>query len=74
MSKQRKEVSQVPSEGSLELTEEIIRKRAYQLFEERGYEHGHDIDDWFQAEAEVTGKKNAPRTDLNTTIHETAAA
>lgn len=74
MSKQRKEVSQVPSEGSLELTEEIIRKRAYQLFEERGYEHGHDIDDWFQAEAEVTGKKNAARADLNTTIHETAAA
>ena len=57
MSKQHKDVSQVSDEGSLELTEEIIRSRAYQLFVERGYEHGHDVDDWLQAEAEVLGKK-----------------
>ena len=41
--------------GSLELTEEYIRLRAYQLFEERGYEHGHDLEDWLQAEAEIIG-------------------
>jgi len=29
-----------PDEGSLELTEDIIRVRAYQLYEERGCEHG----------------------------------
>lgn len=46
-------------EGSLELTEELIRLRAYQLYEGRGCEHGHDLDDWFQAEAEVFGKKSA---------------
>ena len=44
--------------GSLERTEEIIRIRAYQLFEERSYEHGHDLDDWLQAEAEIAGKKD----------------
>jgi len=44
--------------GSLELTEELIRLRAYQLYEGRGCEHGHDLDDWFQAEAEVFGKKS----------------
>jgi Protein of unknown function (DUF2934) len=45
--------------GSQELTEEIIRMRAYQLFEQRGYRHGSDFDDWLQAEAEVMGKKTA---------------
>ncbi|MGA3317519.1 MAG: DUF2934 domain-containing protein [Candidatus Korobacteraceae bacterium] len=48
-----------PDEGSLELTEELIRVRAYQLYEERGCEHGHDFDDWLQAEAEIFGKKSA---------------
>ena len=43
--------------SSLELTEEIIRIRAYELFEQRGYEHGHDVEDWLTAEAEVLGKK-----------------
>jgi Protein of unknown function (DUF2934) len=45
--------------GSLELTEEIMRLRAYQFFEERGCEHGHDLEDWLRAEAEVFGKKPA---------------
>jgi hypothetical protein len=74
MSKQRKEVSRVSDEGSLELTEEIIRQHAYWLFEQRGYEHGHDVDDWLQAEAEVMGKKPAARADLSTTMHKTVAA
>jgi hypothetical protein len=43
-------------EGSLELTEEIMRLRAYRFFEKRGYEHGHDLEDWLQAKAEVFGK------------------
>ena len=47
-------------QGSLELTEEYIRLRAYKLFEQRGREHGHDIDDWLQAEAEIVGKKQQP--------------
>jgi len=46
-------------EGSLELTEELIRLRSYRLYEGRGCEDGHDLDDWFQAEAEVFGKKSA---------------
>ena len=29
-----------------------IRLRAYELFEQRGREDGHDLDDWLQAEAE----------------------
>ena len=30
-----------------------IRLRAYELYEHRGRQHGHDIDDWLQSEAEV---------------------
>jgi hypothetical protein len=32
---------------------EKIRQRAYELYEARGREEGHDLDDWLQAEAEV---------------------
>jgi hypothetical protein len=39
-----------------ELTQERlekIRQRAYELYEARGREEGHDFDDWLQAEAET---------------------
>jgi Protein of unknown function (DUF2934) len=48
-----------PDEGSLELTEDIIRARAYRFYEDRGYEDGHDLEDWLRAEAEAFGKKPA---------------
>ena len=34
-------------------TEEQVRARAYQLYLERGGQHGHDADDWLQAEYEL---------------------
>jgi hypothetical protein len=34
--------------------EHAITLRAYELFEQRGKEPGHEIDDWLQAENEVT--------------------
>jgi HSP20 family molecular chaperone IbpA len=30
-----------------------ITRRAYELFQSRGREHGHDWEDWFQAESEL---------------------
>jgi len=30
-----------------------IARRAYQLFEARGHQHGHDIEDWLRAEREL---------------------
>lgn len=41
-----------------------IRRRAYELYEQRGSNHGHEVSDWLQAESEVAQKKvaNAPRT------------
>ena len=41
--------------------EEEIRRRAYELYEKRGREDGHDLDDWLRAEAEITAK-NAQTT------------
>lgn len=37
----------------IECVPDLIRKRAYQLFEERGRQPGHELDDWLQAEHEI---------------------
>jgi Protein of unknown function (DUF2934) len=50
----------VKAENQAEPTPEIleqIRARAHELFEQRGREEGHDLDDWLQAEAEVTQQR-----------------
>ena len=60
--------------GSLELTEEIIRMRAYQLFEQRGCQHGSDLEDWLQAEAQVMGKKSIASADQAERAQAAAAA
>ena len=60
--------------GSQELTEEIIRIRAYHLFEQRGCRHGSDMDDWLQAEAEVLGKKASASADGTERARDAAAA
>lgn len=38
-------------------TEEDIRARAYELFEARGREEGHELEDWLRAEAEISGHR-----------------
>ncbi len=56
-------IAQGPDIGSQELTEEIIRKRAYEMFELHGCQHGHDVEHWLEAEAEVLGKKSSTSVD-----------
>lgn len=34
-----------------------ISARAYEIYVERGQEDGHDLEDWLQAESEVTARK-----------------
>jgi hypothetical protein len=34
-----------------------IRQRAFELYQERGKEEGHELDDWLLAEEEVTNQK-----------------
>ena len=38
---------------SATMTDRDIARRAYELYEKRGREHGHDLDDWLQAEREL---------------------
>jgi hypothetical protein len=37
--------------------EQQIRERAYELYEARGGEDGHEQEDWFRAKEEITIKK-----------------
>ena len=37
--------------------EHQIRLRAQELYEARGREDGHELDDWLRAEAEIIDKK-----------------
>lgn len=51
----KRPVAILKPKGSPDLEEEI-RRRAYELYEERGREHGFDQDDWLRAEAEVRSR------------------
>ena len=39
-------------------TREEIQRRAYELFEKRGYESGHEWEDWFTAEKTLMVRTN----------------
>ena len=39
--------------------QEEIRRRAYELYDQRKRQDGHDLDDWLQAESEVATKRKA---------------
>jgi Protein of unknown function (DUF2934) len=43
----------VQRENPVPNVEDEIRRRAYELYEQRGREDGHDVDDWLRAEEEV---------------------
>lgn len=69
------QVQPVPaaSESLSDRTKNLIRKveeRAYDLFERRGRLHGHELEDWFQAESEVLGpcEYEMAKTDTDLTI------
>ena len=44
---------------SKENRRELIGKKAYELYEKRGREHGHDVDDWLEAEKFVKTRKKS---------------
>jgi hypothetical protein len=47
-------ISYGPNNGSPpECVPEFIRRRAYQIFECRGDQSSHELDDWLQAEREI---------------------
>ena len=62
------DLTRKPDQGSLESTEQLIREHAYRFFEERGCEHGHDLEAWLRAEAEILGKKPAAAAEAKDTV------
>jgi Protein of unknown function (DUF2934) len=44
--------------GSTSDLQEQIRRRAYELYEERGRDNGHDLADWLRGESEVTQRRS----------------
>jgi hypothetical protein len=58
-------VPSVPIKADLQKTKgggelrDQIRARAYQLYEQRGRDDGHSLDDWLQAEAELSQVQKA---------------
>jgi len=51
----------VPSTAEEHPTSEEIAVRAYEIYIERGATPGQDVDDWLQAEAELSEKQKKPR-------------
>jgi Protein of unknown function (DUF2934) len=48
-----KTVKVPPSGGNQQRDEQFyvrVAEKAYELFERRDWEHGHDVDDWLEAE------------------------
>lgn len=43
------------------IADEDIRKRAYEIYVERGMGHGRDVEDWLQAERELGGRPRVKR-------------
>lgn len=46
--------SDTPAAESAQSLREQIAQRAYERFTARGYQHGHDVEDWLSAERELT--------------------
>jgi hypothetical protein len=48
--------------------QEAVQRRAYELYEKRGREDGHDWDDWLAAERELRGSVVAEATPAPTEV------
>ncbi|HET7206985.1 MAG TPA: DUF2934 domain-containing protein [Terriglobales bacterium] len=51
-----------PIRNELLNVEEMIRARAYELYEARGRQGGNELDDWLRAEYEITQQQRKTRT------------
>ena len=45
-----------PASAALQVTEQEISKLAYQIYESRGRNGGSPLDDWLEAERQLTGR------------------
>lgn len=42
-----------PAHPTALVSDDAVRLRAYELYEQRGRRDGHDLDDWLQAQSQV---------------------
>ena len=49
--------NQAATVQSIKVTEFEIRRRAYELYQARGCQHGFDWEDWIRAEAEILSRQ-----------------
>jgi hypothetical protein len=54
-------------------TSEDVARRAYELFLSRDGQHGRDVDDWLEAERQLTSNGTAPRPARRSPSHARAA-
>jgi hypothetical protein len=52
-----KTAGRAPQPDRRDVDSQQIARRAYERFETRGGEHGHDQEDWFGAEQELKGSR-----------------
>ena len=55
--KERQEHQSTQSQNPPDQSE--VARRAYELYESRGGESGHDLEDWLQAEREINEHRHA---------------
>lgn len=48
--------TKAPSTEPASISHVDVARRAYDIYLARGCEHGHDVDDWLQAERDLTQK------------------
>jgi len=54
-------------------TSEDVARRAYELFLSRDGQHGRDVDDWLEAERQLTSNGTPPRLARRSPAHARAA-
>ena len=56
---EREGTGEAPLDGTQAgpLSPERIAARAYEIYRERGGQHGHDMEDWLEAERELNGMR-----------------
>ncbi|HEX8718752.1 MAG TPA: DUF2934 domain-containing protein [Gemmatimonadaceae bacterium] len=47
------DVPEIQSQASRVVSDDVVRRRAYELYLMRGAQQGSELDDWFRAEREV---------------------
>jgi hypothetical protein len=51
----------------MDMLHERIARKAYELYEQRGWQHGHDLEDWLEAERMILAEMKAQIAKLTNT-------